>query len=192
MGYLNYNLEKVASAVEEGMEKQALNALQLARMYSKAKSLGKLNHFSKRLVQRAQAAKNVAAARAAAAQNAANKASIAASAPHSPSLAKTLREADRTARRTVGYTDKNVFNKLKHSIADTSPAMAINYPARMTNKLLASYNPVPMSLGQVKTISSEIHKHLPVERHMTRAMAEPRSVVTGVDPLSSRALHWHF
>lgn len=185
MGDLNYNLEKVASAVKEGMEKKALNALQLARMVTTAASRGKLSHISKRLAQRAQATKNVAPARARAAQDAATKADIAGS------EFKALKEAERTARRTVGHTDKNVFNKLKNSISDTSPEMAINYPARMTNKLLASYNPVPMSLGQVKTIASDIHKHLPVESQLIR-LAPKTNIPARPDSLSSRALHRHY
>ena len=58
MGYLNYNLEKVASAVEGGMEKKALRLGDLARMGSKAVTRGKALHFGKRLGQRNKALAN--------------------------------------------------------------------------------------------------------------------------------------
>lgn len=55
MGYLNYNLEKVASYV---MEKQALSVADLVRMGKNAVDKDKALHFAKRLMQRNRALAN--------------------------------------------------------------------------------------------------------------------------------------
>ena len=58
MGYLNNQLEKVASAVTVGMEKKALKIADLIRMGKDAVNRGKALHFSKRLAQRNRALAN--------------------------------------------------------------------------------------------------------------------------------------
>jgi hypothetical protein len=60
MGYLNYNLEKIASAVEGEMEKQALKIGDLVRMGKSAVNSGRSVHFAKRLMQRNRALANPA------------------------------------------------------------------------------------------------------------------------------------
>lgn len=58
MGYLNTQLEKVASAVTDGMEKQALTIADIIRMSRNAVDKGKALHFGKRLMQRNKALAN--------------------------------------------------------------------------------------------------------------------------------------
>jgi hypothetical protein len=70
MGYLNYNLEKVASYV---MEKQALSVADLVRMGKDAVSKDKALHFIKRLNQRNRALANNEQLRVDKLQDAVNK-----------------------------------------------------------------------------------------------------------------------
>ena len=65
MGYLNNQLEKVASSITAGMEKQALSISALLRMGQKAAVRGpkQVSNFAKRLVQRNKAIDKVTPSR---------------------------------------------------------------------------------------------------------------------------------
>lgn len=155
MGYLNNQLEKVASVIEGEMEKKALNMYQLMRGASSAASRGKLPHFMKRIAQRNDAIRKVAPARARAAAKMADEAALenqilGAKGPVGKEYARL--------QNRVPDLDAGVPSTYHNSIGTRHDIIGIDYPNFPANKYLAKPNPVPVSMQDVGKMSQRMRE----------------------------------
>lgn len=160
MGYLNHNLEKVASVIEGEMEKKALNMYQLMRGASSAASRGKLQHYIKRIAQRNNAIKKVAPKRAEAAAKLADEAAL-----ENQILGYKGPVGKEYARlqNRVPDLDPGVPSIYHNSVGGNFKDVAINYPANTANKFLANPKPVPVSMNNIGKMSQRMRDLDPFE-----------------------------
>ena len=157
MGYLNYNLEKVASAVEEGMEKQALSLGKLVGMGVNAAHRGKLGHFAKRLAQRNQAMDKVKGARRIAFDKAIPESQLERAflgVKNGPASLKARRLGHRVP--ATGDGAAIIADNMNNFLISGHPIVNRNFARALVRR-----QPVPMDIQSLSHITKSMRTHRP-------------------------------